>query len=211
MEKDKMMRIVISDAVRKGIRNIKTDPHRSIRNLVDLGNHFSTGRFQQTFFENTQQLLMDPQSPYYDLIYRTVSNVDDDTLTRIGVNVGYMSWTFGAAKIRRIAQSDGYVVPWTLLIDMKGACSAPLDIERMIKEGQHQGIYTYMFFLSDDIDETAALLKIFARYPESAFIVFSDFDAVSDFLAHDTFTLKKYCDINRFESIRPPGLYRLPH
>jgi hypothetical protein len=47
MEKDKMMRIVIADAVRKGIRNIKTDPYRSIRNLVDLGNHFSPDGFSR--------------------------------------------------------------------------------------------------------------------------------------------------------------------
>jgi hypothetical protein len=73
---------------------------------------------------------------------------------------------------------------------MKGICDAPLDMARIIREGQYQGIYTYLIFLGDDTDEAAALLKIFALYPESAFIVFSDFNAVSDFLSHDAFDLK---------------------
>lgn len=185
-----MMRIIIADAVKKGIRNIKTDPCRSIRNLVDLGNHFSTGRFQQAFFENTQTLLRDPQSPYYDLIHNAVTNVDSETLTTLGVNTGYMSWTYGAAKIRNIEQEAGYNIPWTLFLDYRCPFDDPLDFTRIIEEGQPLGIYTYMLFLGSDQAEASATIRRLANYPESSFILFSDDAAVSAVLALEDSALR---------------------
>jgi len=41
---------LIETTIRNAIKQIKDDPERNIRNLVDMALTFSNGRFQQLFF-----------------------------------------------------------------------------------------------------------------------------------------------------------------
>ncbi len=43
-------RIAIEMVVKKTLREITDSPERSTRNLVDMGLHFSNGRFHRIFF-----------------------------------------------------------------------------------------------------------------------------------------------------------------
>ena len=38
-------RAIIRSAIERGIQEIRSDPQRGVRKLVDLGTHFSRGRF----------------------------------------------------------------------------------------------------------------------------------------------------------------------
>lgn len=95
-------RIIIETIVKRTLKNIKDAPDRSIRNLIDMALHFSGGRFQRNFFEIAQTMLENENSPYYGLIEDVVTHIDDKSLLRFGMNVGYNSCTIGAKKIREI-------------------------------------------------------------------------------------------------------------
>lgn len=46
----RVMRGTVGVIINKAIRDIRTDPKRSIRNLADLGDNFSTSAAQKRFF-----------------------------------------------------------------------------------------------------------------------------------------------------------------
>ena len=45
-----MNEVMVRTIVKKAIRNLKTDPERTIRNLVDMAVQFADSRFQQEFY-----------------------------------------------------------------------------------------------------------------------------------------------------------------
>ena len=87
---------MIEAAVDRGIREMQEDPKRSVRKLADLGRQFSRGRFQKNFFDLSQTLLQDDNSPYYTILSRLTRETNHETLKKFGVNIGYTSWTYGA-------------------------------------------------------------------------------------------------------------------
>lgn len=140
-------RTLIELAVGKGLRDMETDPARSVRNLVDLGRHFARGRFQTVFFPLAQTMLKNEDSAYYQLMRNTVSRVDHETLKTFGVNVGYTSWTKGADELRKHQLESGFHIPWTVLFADRGVEGPVLDARQMdalIEQGKDLGIYTYL-------------------------------------------------------------------
>ncbi len=47
-------RILIETVVRRTLKDMKENPERSIRNLVDTALHFPEGNFQKNFFQTPQ-------------------------------------------------------------------------------------------------------------------------------------------------------------
>lgn len=93
-----MSRILIETVVRRTLKDMKENPERSIRNLVDMALHFSEGRFQKNFFQAAQTMLKNENSPYYALLRNISSSVDTERLVTFGMNLGYNSCTLGAKK-----------------------------------------------------------------------------------------------------------------
>ena len=181
MEYSKINKIIVSNAVRKGIRDISKDSKRALRNLVDMGAHLSKSRGPTEFFSAAQKLLGDPKSSYYKLVTNIVDSVDHKTLETVGMNVGYMSWTYGAHKIRQYENANGYNVPWTVFLNCNSNNNA--DIEEIISQGQTMGIYSYMFLAGNILYNLPELLLIFKSHPDCAFILFSDSELLSVFLS----------------------------
>ena len=98
--KNSMSRILIETVVKKTIKELKQDPERSIRNLVDMALHFSDGRFQKHFFEIAQKMLQNESSSYYALLQDFLSYADEEHLLCFGMSLGYNSCTYGAKRIR---------------------------------------------------------------------------------------------------------------
>ena len=183
---DRIKRVMIESAVGKALSEIRKKSKRELRNLVELGTRYARGRFQDDFFTLARHMLEDDDSPYYDIIFRLVNEVDKDILKTIGVNIGYNSWAVGAKKIRAYEQAEGHNVPWTILADFRGEVAQPLmqeDYARMIREGRELGIYTYIFF-GNGMRETAPWLKeLFKGFPECAFLLFADPEDITQELA----------------------------
>jgi len=164
-------RILIETTVRKALRDIHSDPHRSIRNLVDMAAYAAKGRFQKNFFRVTQNMLENENSPYYGLMEHIVHNVEHEYLLKFGINLGYNSCTKGAKKIREIEKEQGFDVPWALSVLLPSE-QAQINYESyhsLIFQGEKLGIHTWLLFARDQVQEA---LQLMYDHTDSAFFLF---------------------------------------
>jgi len=173
MDNQPVIRAAIQSAVNKGIRDIRRDPNRSIRRLVDLGIQFGKGQYQQTFFSDAQLALRNRHSAYYQLVTSLIRNVDAKTLETFGLNIGYMSWTMGAKMIRAYEKEHGVNVPWTVLLHLDQPTQTPLNLASLVAQGQALGIYTYFVYIGSQTANPSALLSAMQLQTNSAFFVLS--------------------------------------
>ena len=82
---------------RQKLNAIKSDPERSLRNLVDMGLSFAVGGEQKRFLQQAQHALQDENSAYYRIIYDMALHVDTEHIMRFGMMLVYNSVTAGAA------------------------------------------------------------------------------------------------------------------
>lgn len=170
---------LIETMLQQAVRKIKHDPERGIRNLVDMALQFSDGRFQKDFFSYAQKILRNESSAYYDLVRDAVSHVDTDKLITFGMNLGYHSCTKGAERIREIEHSEGFDIPWSLILKMNPdsytlRCEA---YHTLIEQGKALGIYTYMLFAAERPEE---ILSTPTMHSECCFVLFCNADAVTE-------------------------------
>ena len=180
MDNQTVIKAAIRSAVTKGIRDIRRDPNRSLRRLVDLGIQFGRGSYQQTFFSDAQNALKNRNSGYYELVSSLIRSVDEQTLETLGLNVGYMSWTLGAQKIRAYEKEHGVNVPWTLLLKMDEQSTEPLDFAALVDQGQNLGIYTFFLFVGQRGMPLDSILPIAEQFSNCAFFMLAGDEATND-------------------------------
>lgn len=112
-----MNEVLVRTIVKKAIRNLKIDPERTIRNLVDMAVQFADSRFQQEFYSCAQRILSNEHSGYYTLAKDSLSQVNEETLLNFSMNLGYNGLYLGAKNIREFRQREGYHIPWELYRD----------------------------------------------------------------------------------------------
>ena len=163
-------KILIGTMVKKTLNDIKTDPERSIRNLVDMALQFSSGRFQHRFFSTAQQMLRNERSSYYDLIRNAVADTDTEQLYTFSMNLGYNGCTAGARKIRENENKIHCNIPWTVLlhIDTDRWGQTEDSYQKLILEGECLGIYVWSLFADRNPQE---ILSLAQRHPDSAFFL----------------------------------------
>ncbi len=166
--------IVIETMVRNALRDIKEDPERSLRNLVDMALHFSKGRFQKRFLEIVQKMLENENSAYYTLVWDVVKNVENEKLINFGMNIGYNSCTLGAQKIREWEQENGYNVPWAVFIEIGNHFGR---YHELVSEGEQIGIFTWLLFVDNNTEEVLSLIE---KHSDSAFIVFCNAELMTE-------------------------------
>lgn len=188
-KKNQLTYTLIETAVDKGLRDIKENSGRGTRNLVDLGIHFATGRFQKDFFLIARQILSNEESPYYELVNYMVKHVEPRLLKRFGINLGYNCWCYGAEKIRKCEKRHGYYVPWTLIFDFPEKSNYVLskeDISKTLHTGETLGIYCGMFFLDVDVTYLKMLLELLADNKESCYFILLQPKLITDEVAELT-------------------------
>jgi len=191
-----MAGILIETVVRAALRNLKEDPERGIRNLVDMALRFSGGRFQQDFFQAAQTMLANEDSPYYALVRDLTAYADPDRLVRFGMALGYNGCTRGAGRIRDSEARLGHHIPWTVLLQMDAG--APGRLARYgaaVSEGEGLGVCTWMLFASA-APETA--LELVQGHPDSAFFLFCEPEALSSGLIDGVSELKNLMPVLRY-------------
>lgn len=177
---------MIEAAVEKGIRDIEENAGRGIRNLVDLGTHFATGRFQKEFFSYAEGVLKDRDSGYYRLTNHLVKYVDHTILKRFGINLGYNSWTYGADKIRENERNLGYNIPWSIIFDFRKPAEQVLsiaEISDILQNAETFGIYCGMFFINRDKAFVEDLAEALAKHRDSAYILFLNSKMITEEIA----------------------------
>ncbi|MGI6005449.1 MAG: hypothetical protein ACOX88_08580 [Christensenellales bacterium] len=162
-------RSMIETIVNKTLKDIERDPDRSIRNLVDMGENFSTGRFQKYLFEIAQAMLEDKNSGYYTVVKNAVAHISHDRLRTFGVNMGYNSFTVGAATIRKNEENYGFNFPWTLMFRFEEGGLLVSQIDDVIAQAKKLGLHT--FFFTCTAGHLAPLQTLFKAHPDCAFIL----------------------------------------
>ncbi len=178
-----MARVLVGTVVKKTLKEIRDDPERSIRNLVDMALQFSEGRFQQNFFAVAQTMLQNENSGYYNLVRDTVACADLDRLYTFGMNLGYNGCTVGAQRIRENEKKLGCNIPWALAlqIDAQRFEKNASRYDELIREGEELGIYVWTIFPTQRPQVSLSLAR---RHPDSAFLFFCEpTDVTPAFLA----------------------------
>lgn len=202
---DNLRRTMIRAAAKKGIYDIREDPERGIRNLVDLGDMFAMGRFQKDFFQVAQVELANPNSVYYQLVNRVVQDTDPDLLLQFGMNLGYQCWTSGATIIRDMETAGHFNIPWTLVFDLSGPHSPDTrEISRLVTEGKALGVYCYQFFLGGAYGQVFDLYSFMASQPDCVFGLYVAPDQVDEKMAAQATTSK-----NLFVGVKLDGSEQL--
>ncbi len=184
MRNKRWTQAMIEVAVDKGIRDIKDDLYRGVRNVIDLGSRLSSGRFQKDIFAIFHSLMYDQNdSPYYALVKQIVDHVDSEIIKRVGMNIGYHGWTCGAETIRARKQKLGYGTPWCLTFDWrdsKGILSVD-DLADLMKEAVTLGIYCAMIFSS--AVNLQDMIRMDGDFPTCTFFLYTDAAAIDEFVA----------------------------
>ena len=175
MFKDRMARAMIEPLINKMLHDLKNDPERSLRNVVDLILSFPNGRFSNNMFEMLQKMLTNENSAYYTLINKIVSYLDMENLKEFSINAGYNACTSGAKTIRELSRENNCYIPWILLIETdKQHSKQTADI---IKQAKELGIYMFAVIDDDVSEETAEIIRV---NNECAFVLFTEASSVSD-------------------------------
>lgn len=175
---NKMSRILVENIIKHALKNIKDDPERGIRNLIDMALQFSEGRFQQKIFSIAQTMLQNENSSYYDLVRNVVSYIDIDRLYTFGMNLGYNGYTIGAQRIRENEKKLHCHIPWaiTMQIDSEYFERNQQNYHVLLQEGEMLGIYTWILFIAKHPEKVFSLAK---NYSDSAFCIFCKAEDIS--------------------------------
>ena len=166
----RLVRQAIDIAVSKAIEDMKCNSKRSIRNLIDLGLLFSTSSEQTDFFITAQKMLTNPKNPYYPLISRIMSEVDNDTIKKVGLNLGYSSLIYGAGKLKKWQNDLGILSPWLLVYDSESDALPIRQLERCVGEGMDLGIYSYIV-CPHGPDDIPAICDTARQFDECLFLL----------------------------------------
>lgn len=163
-----MEKVIVNTLVKNAIKNLKTDPERTSRNLIDMASRFSDTRFQKHFYGRLQLLLSNEDSAYYDLVRNTLAKVDEETLLTYSMNLGYNGLYRGTEKIRKQEAKLGYNIPWNICLTIQqGRVYDPHH--KVIREGEEMGIHSWYLFSDHAIHEC---IHIASLHPDSAFVIF---------------------------------------
>jgi len=166
----RLIKQTINIAVSKAIEDMKGNTKRSVRNLVDLGLLFSQSKNQKWFFKTAKKAISNPQNPYNALAARIISDIDNDTVKTVGLNLGYNSLVYGANKLRKKQETTRLTIPWLLIFNNFGSHPDTFHhIENLISAGQELGIYSYVF-CPQNTNEIESLSKITKRFKDCLFI-----------------------------------------
>lgn len=160
--------IMVNTIVKNAVCDIKSDPERTVRNLVDMALQFAESRLQQEFYSGAQRLLADENSGYYTLAKDTLTQINEETLLTFGMNLGYNGLYEGAGKIRNTEKKEGCHIPWT--ISMTITEGKLFDRHHYtVEQGEQLGIHSWHLFSDHGIYECMTLAE---QHPDSAFVIF---------------------------------------
>lgn len=160
--------IMVQTVVKRAIRELKNDPERTIRNLIDMALNFSDSRFQEHFFASAQRILSNENSGYYALVKDTITKIDEENLLTFGMNLGYNGLYQAAVQIREWEAQHGYNVPWTIFLTIGEGMLHDKHCN-VIEQGEALGIHSWHLFSNHGIHEC---LNLASKYPKSAFVIF---------------------------------------
>lgn len=179
-----LIRQAIDMAVTKAMGDIQNNAGRGLRYLVDLGLLFSSSDMQKAFFVEAQRTLANPKNPYPTLATRLVEDVEHDTLKRVGLNLGYNSLVYGAARLQKLYEMQRAAIPWLLVFDVAEPGMNRLhQLEHCVAEGVELGIYSYILDLHE-VEHLLSACEVARRFDDCLFVIKTTSDLIQERTAH---------------------------
>lgn len=192
-----MKQALVGTVVKNALKNMKDNPDRGIRNLVDMTLQFSEGRFRRQFFSAAQTMLQNENSAYYELVRNIITYTDTERLYTFCMNLGYNGCTMGAGRIRKNEEALGFNIPWTIAVRIGD--HTPENGERscytVIQEGQNLGVYVWMLFSAGHMQEALDLAR---ANPDSAFFLFCEPEDLTGSVLDDASELNNIMFVIRY-------------
>ncbi len=168
METDSMSKYVnkvfIEIAINKGLKDIRDNSKRGVRNLVDLGKLFARGENQNYVFETLQKLLRDNNSIYYGIIDNLMEELDETRIKKFSYNLGYNGLLEGSKKIKKSSYNK---IAEELKLD------GEKSLDRQIAELKSQGLMIFLVKIEGGLDE---YMEIFRENDDCIFFIFTSLD-----------------------------------
>lgn len=162
------------------MEDMKCNTRRSIRNLIDLGRLFARSENQKWFYNTARQIIANPRNPYNSLVKRVISDIDNNTVKTVGLNLGYSTLAYGAGKLKKRQDSLSFPIPWFLIFDItEPSFKYYFQMEQLIKEGRELGIYSYVICPHEEMD-IPIICEIAEQFEECLFILAATSDLVSE-------------------------------
>lgn len=163
---NRLSRAIIDAIVRNSVKQIKKDPERSIRKVIDMALSLSNGRFQKHLLETAQTMLEEETSCYYKIIPDLIANVDEERIVTVGMNIGYNSCSLGAQTIREIETREHFNIPWSVFLEMdkRSFKRHRKHYHSALSQGKELGIYTWTIHALDNPYYTLELAEAFPEY-----------------------------------------------
>lgn len=181
MAQGKLTRAWIEAAVDKAIRDIQSNPKRSIRNLVEFAMNATTGDFQKHFLSVTRHMLDNPQSAYYRLMMRSVQEIEHRRLKAFGINIGLNGCVNGTEQLRASQAREGTAFPWMLCANLhEKSLHWPSLLSRLLQQGTQLGTHLYLF--SGEEAVCTSMLQLYEQYSNCAFILLLPAESISQTL-----------------------------
>lgn len=89
---------MIESKIDKSIDQIKINPQLGMKNLAQLAKGYAKNPEQKDLFKKLETLVMNPSSPYYNIIPSLVQHVNQQTLKTFIINASYKSKFYGDKK-----------------------------------------------------------------------------------------------------------------
>lgn len=185
MNKDEAITALIKSAVEKGLRDSKEEPGRAFRYLLDLASCFAESQYQNELLTMLHKTLNDSENKYYQLLNKVASEIDNQTITEFGINLGYRSWISGAKTLRKSKQNLNYP-DWTCFVRPKNKVGIN-NYNTLIYNKKKKGVFNYIIFKDNLIID---LPELISNHQDSVFSIFTQPTAINKE------TLKKFSSLN---------------
>lgn len=159
MDKNKITYAIIQTAVNKGMADIKENPARGLRNLVELGKNFAISKNQKQFFEMAYTRLIDQNSSYHVLAKHIINTVNNEFITTYGINLGYNSLVVSSELLRETENRLKCNIPWCIALEINSEediCQA----KDIINQGKEQGIFSYLIIIKKGLKSIRRLVSL---------------------------------------------------
>ncbi len=162
---------MIESTIDKTIREIKTNPAKGVKSIVDLAKRFASSPVQKDLAITLETMLGNPTSPYHTIIPSLINHVNSKTLKTYIMNMAHNSWSHGGKKIQQYKRVYNHNIPWTITFDFRPETDSKLSTNTLldiVEQGKKLGIYTYLIY-TNDFNDFAPIIK---RNPDVAFMLF---------------------------------------
>lgn len=171
--------------------NKDTDREKAFLKLTDISEKLMGDKFSHQVFENTRNLIRQPDSKYMRFAGSLLDDIDPHVVKMHVLNLGYQSAFYGYSKTTEFARRNGYRIPWIILMDPTSGCNRRCvgcwsaeyghkvsmsyeDLDSIVSQGEELGIYFYMMTGGEPLLRKRDILRLAEAHNKCMFYAFTN-------------------------------------